>query len=205
QEHPPRCAAVCRCPGMEPGGDQSMVRVVPSTSAAARLDAARRFLSARPPGSEAAIVGATRGAADDLSRAIAAASPATFGLSRFSLAELAARACASRVGAARRAPGTQAGAEALAARAAFDARAAGELDYLAPVAGMPGFPKALARTLYELRLNRIGAPALEERASAGSAHGLGDLARLMRRFEEALLRAGVDDRAALFQDAADAC
>jgi ATP-dependent helicase/nuclease subunit B len=183
-----------------------MLRVVISTSAAARLDAARRFLAARPPASEAAIVGATRGAADDLARAIAAASLATFGLSRFSLTELAARACASRVARGRRAPGTQAGAEALAARAAFDASAAGELDYFAPVAAMPGFPRALARTLYELRLNGIGAPALEDRASAGaSRHGLADLAQLMRRFEEALLRAGVDDRAALFQNAAAAC
>jgi ATP-dependent helicase/nuclease subunit B len=201
----PRGAAVFQMPGTETGGDLSMLRVVLSTSAAARLDVVRRFLAARPPASEAAIVGATRGAADDLARAIAAASRATFGLSRFSLTELAARACASRAGAVRRAPGTQAGAEALAARAAFDAAAAHELEYFAPVAGMPGFPKALARTLYELRLNRIDTPALEERASAASAHGVADLARLMRRFEEALLRAGVDDRAALFQDAADAC
>src|SRR5439155_12044877 len=61
---------------------------------------------------------------------------------------------------ARRVPGTQAGAEAIAARAAFDARAAGELAYFAPVAGMPGFPKALARTLYELRLAGVGPTSL---------------------------------------------
>src|SRR5690349_18773649 len=117
-----------------------MLRVVISTSAAARLDAARQFLANRHPAAEAAIVGATRGAADDLARAVAAEAAATFGLARFSLTELAARACHERFARGRRAPGTQAGAEAIAARAAFDAHAAGELQYFAPVAGMPGFP-----------------------------------------------------------------
>jgi len=45
-----------------------MLRVVISTSAAVRLDAAREFLTGRPPSSELAIVGASRGAADDLAR-----------------------------------------------------------------------------------------------------------------------------------------
>ena len=99
------------------------------------------------------IVGASRGAADDLARAIAVERGATFGLTRFSLTELAARAAAPRSSPASGAsPGTQAGAEAVAARAVFDAVAAGELEYFGPVARMPGFPKALARTLHELRL-----------------------------------------------------
>ena len=45
-----------------------MIRVVTSTSAAARLAAARRFLHRRPPSAEVIIVGASRGAADDLVR-----------------------------------------------------------------------------------------------------------------------------------------
>src|SRR5437773_2660228 len=104
-----------------------MLRVVCSTSAASRLDAAREFLRGRPPATEAIIVGASRGAADDLARAIARDAGATFGLTRFSLTELAARAAAAHPDGGRHVPGTQAGSEAIAARAVFDALAAKEL------------------------------------------------------------------------------
>ncbi|MBI3493355.1 MAG: hypothetical protein HY047_16475, partial [Acidobacteria bacterium] len=141
-----------------------MLHVVTSTSAASRLDAAKRFLAGRPPASELVIVGASRGAADDLARAIARGAGATFGLHRFSLTEVAARAAASAINAGRRAPGSQAGAEAIAARAVFDALAAADLEYFAPVASMPGFPKALARTLHELRLAGISSDRLTSQA-----------------------------------------
>ena len=64
------------------------MRVIASSSAAARLDAARAFLAGRPPASELVIVGASRGAADDLARAVARRAGSTFGLTRFSLTEL---------------------------------------------------------------------------------------------------------------------
>src|SRR5205085_11526912 len=100
-----------------------MLRVITSTSAAARLSAAQAFLDEHPPDREIVIVAASRGAADDLARGVAARRGATFGLTRFSFTELAARAAAS-AGGQRRAPGTQAAAEAIAARAVFDASAA---------------------------------------------------------------------------------
>ena len=175
------------------------MRVVVSTSAAARLDAAREFLGGRPPASEVIIVGASRGAADDLARSIARRAGSTFGVTRFSLTELAARAAAEGLDGGRRVPGTQAGAEAIAARAVFEALAADELRYFEPVARMPGFPKALARTLHELRLAGVAG----ERLTAGA--GIADLAVLLGRVESELSRAGVDDRAALFRLAADAC
>src|SRR5580765_98156 len=108
------------------------LRVVTSTSAAARLSAAQHFLDTRPSAAEVVIVGASRGAADDLARAVAKRAAATFGLTRFSLTQLAARAAAGRITGTRRAPGTHAGAEAIATRAAFDAVTAGELAYFAP-------------------------------------------------------------------------
>src|SRR6185436_4725695 len=140
-----------------------MLRAVISTSAAVRLDAARQFLERLPPAAEVVIVGATRGAADDFVRTIARRTGATFGLSRFGLTELAARAAGSLLAGARRAPATQGGAEAVAARAVFDAVTAGELEYFTPVASMPGFPKALARTIHELRLAGIGPGTLGAR------------------------------------------
>ena len=149
-----------------------MLRLVTSTSAAARLEAARAFLSDQAP-PEAVVVGASRGAADDFARAIARGAGATFGLSRFSFTQLAARAAA--MAAAFHLAGTDAGAEAMAARAVFDAIGARELAYFAPVASMPGVPKALARTLHELRLAGVSPRSL----TAGPAAR--DVARLLDR------------------------
>ncbi|MEK7862168.1 MAG: PD-(D/E)XK nuclease family protein, partial [Chloroflexota bacterium] len=154
------------------------MRIILSTSASARLQAALAFLDTLPRSSEIVIVGASRGAVDDLARAVARRAGATFGLTRFSLVQLAARAAASRMAAADRTPGTQAGAEAIAARAVFDAVAAGELAYFLPVAKMPGFPKALARTLYELRLAGISSGHLRTAGVAGA-----DVGRLLARVE----------------------
>jgi ATP-dependent helicase/nuclease subunit B len=176
------------------------VRVVTSASAAVRLAAAREFLDGRAPDREVAIVGASRGAADDFARSIALQSGATFGLTRFSLTELAARIAAEPAGAVRRVPGSQSGAEAVAARAVFDARATGAITYFAPVAAMPGFPRALARTFHELRL-----AALDPAALSTAAPGMADLQTLLERFEESLRQASVSDRAALFTTAAEIC
>ena len=79
------------------------LRAVISTSAASRLAAARHFLSTRHPSEEVVIVGASRGAADDFARAIARDAGATFGLTRFSFTELAARAAAAASAGERRA------------------------------------------------------------------------------------------------------
>ena len=117
---------------------------------------------------------------------------------RFSLTELAARSAAVQLAGARRVPGTQAGAEATAARAVFDAVAAGELEYFAPVAGCPGFPKALARTLHELRLAGVAPRPIcggRHRAAARRRPPAG-----ARRRPAAA--ASITDRAALFRLAA---
>ena len=178
-----------------------MLRVVRSTSAASRLAAAAAFIDSRPPATEFIIVGASRGAADDLARVIARRRGATFGITRFSLTELAARAVASTPALAR-VPGTQAAAEAIAARAVFEASAANALEYFEPVARTPGFPKALARTIHELRLAGI---AGDRRRELGRLHpAAADLERLLEKIEAELDRAAMDDRAALFQAATDA-
>jgi ATP-dependent helicase/nuclease subunit B len=185
-----------------------MLRVVRSTSASARLAAAARFLETRPRSSEIVVVGASRGAADDLARAVAHRLGATFGILRFSLTELAARAAAQALE-VRRTAGTQAASEAMAARATFEATAAGELAYFAPVAKMPGFPKALARTILELRLAGRSRSNDDPRQTIGlEEHGshpaVSDLECLLARIEAELTRSGIDDRAALFDAASRA-
>ncbi len=177
----------------------SRLRVVTSTSAVARIGAARQFLERLSSSTECVVVGATRGAADDFVRAIATRSGATFGLSRFGLTELAARSASVRLAGARRAPATQAGGEAVAARAVFEAVAAGELEYFTPVASMPGFPRALSRTIHELRLAGVGPDRLDRSDTATR-----DVGRLLARVEAELERVGVDDRAALFRLGAEA-
>ncbi len=172
------------------------IRLISSSSAAARLDLAAAFLAGRCPAEEALIVGASRGAADDLARRLAREAGATFGLTRFSLTELASRAAVSRLAA--RVPGGDP--EAVAARAVFDAQAAGELDYFAPVAAMPGFARALARTLHELRLAGIVRSQLVDGGPAA-----GDIGRLLARVEDQLTGASVLDRAGLFRLAAEGC
>src|SRR5262245_58035173 len=67
------------------------LHVVVASSAADRLSRARDFLAAVSPGTRVLIVGASRGAADDLARDLAAKAPATFGIQRLSLTQLAAR------------------------------------------------------------------------------------------------------------------
>src|SRR3954466_1602022 len=101
-------------PGMESGRKRiAMLRVVTSTSAAARLSAARSFLRQLPLASEAIVIGATRGAADDFVRSMAVDAGATFGFTRFSLTECAARASDAVATTRRRAPATHAAADAV--------------------------------------------------------------------------------------------
>jgi CRISPR/Cas system-associated exonuclease Cas4 (RecB family) len=175
------------------------LEIVTSPSAAARLAAVRRFLAAHSPSTELLIVAASRGAADDVARAASRATGATFGWTRCSLTELAARAVATAHAGQRRLPASMAAAEALAARAVFEARGQADLAYFEPVASTPGFPRALTRTLHELRLAQVPA---EQLAGGGAAEQ--DMARLMTRVEDARDQAAIEDRAALFVHAAGA-
>ena len=137
-----------------------MIRLIESSSAQLRLQEARAFVETHAALGDVWLVGASRGAVDDLARSIAAAAGATIGLHRFSLTQLAARLAAPILAAQGLAPVTYLGSEAVAARATFDAQRDAALQYFAPVAKTPGFPRALARTLQELRLAEVGAGRL---------------------------------------------
>ena len=176
-----------------------MVRVITSTSAAARLAAARRFAAERSPSEELVVVAASRGAADDFAREAARAAPATFGLYRFSLTQLASRLAADHLAQERVSAVTALGTEAVASRALFEAVRAEALGYFRPVSSMPGFPRALAQTLQEIAAAAIPASALRQVGQAGV-----DLAALVERFDEQLQAASAVDRAAFLRMAARA-
>jgi ATP-dependent helicase/nuclease subunit B len=173
-----------------------MLRVIESAANELRLVEARAFVRAELRTSNLLLVGASRGAADDLARSIAVESGATVGLHRFSLTQLAARLAAPILAIDRRSPSTELGAEAVAARATFESVRHHELTYFGPVAGTPGFPRALARTLRELRLAQV-APADLSRLPLGG----GDLSVLLERFDREFASASATDRAALFSSA----
>ncbi len=176
------------------------IRVVESAAAAQRLAEARAFVetcSAR--GDDALLVGATRGAVDDLARSIAAEAGASLGLHRFSLTQLAARLAAPALAGHGMAPSTPLGSEAVAARAVFETGRGGGLAYFGPVAKTPGFPRALARTIQELRLAGVTAEALAALPLGGR-----DLSALLDRFDEQFGAASATDRATLFEAATSA-
>jgi ATP-dependent helicase/nuclease subunit B len=173
---------------------RATIRVFTSASASQRLAAAREFLGNLPRTGEALLIGATRDAVDQL--VWSSLAQATFGLHRMSLTQLAARLATAHFARHALAHSTPLGAEAVAARATFEAMEQGGLKYFLPVASCPGFPRALAATLSELRLAGVGAGPLASLSSAGH-----DLAELLRRFEEQLAASGSADRAMLFEAA----
>jgi ATP-dependent helicase/nuclease subunit B len=173
------------------------LRVCVSASAAERLSCARDVIRACAPGARVLIVGSSRGAADDLAREVAASVPATFGLQRLSLTQLAAKTAILALAAEGLTSSTWLGTEAVAARVAFDARRDQSLTYFGPVSNTPGFPRALARTLQELRLADVEGRQLTRLPLAGP-----DLADLLDRVESSFAAASSADRAALFRAAA---
>jgi ATP-dependent helicase/nuclease subunit B len=109
------------------------------------------------------------------------------------------------------APVTALGAEALAARAIYHARAAQELKYFEPVADLPGFARALSRTLSELRLAGIDCEALSQGGALAQSgehrmdQGAGaDLARLLARYQAELEDRSLADLARVLELASKA-
>jgi len=145
------------------------------------------------------IVASSRGAADDLARGAARRRGASFGWHRLSLLQLAARLAMSELAREGRSPSSPLGAEAVAARAIFDVIEGDELEYFSPVVRTPGFPRALARTLGELRLADVAGTSLLSLAPAGP-----DLAHLLGRVEQQFADAGAADRARLLETATSA-
>jgi ATP-dependent helicase/nuclease subunit B len=179
-------------------GEATRIRLVVSASGAARLEAVAACLRERSPADPIAVVSATRGAADDLVRRVAGTRSATIGIYRFSLTQLAARLAVAHLSGRGVAPVTALGLEAIAARAAFEAAGDEALPCLAAVSGTPGFPRAVARTLRDLREARIPADAVRRTEGAGP-----DVAQLLERASRFMDAAAVADRARLLEAAID--
>ena len=156
-----------------------------SPSAAARLRAARVWLGDRGPMVEALIVGASRAAADELAFEVAEL--------RAGFTETAMTLARTALADAGASPSGALGVEAMTTRVTFDALRTDALHYFGPVATMPGFPRAAARTLNELQLAGVTADALDQLGAPGA-----DLGRLLDGVDVEAGRAGTVTRAAAF-------
>lgn len=168
-------------------------RLVVSPVAASRIERARAWLDALSPAAEVLVIGASCEAADDLVRGTVGDGGARFGTTRLALGALAGILATRALAAAGRAPVGALSIDAIAARVVHALGADDALGYFTPVAHCPGFPRAVARTVEELRMYGLDAAALAGVDDVGPA-----LHALMRAIEAELEHAGVADRAAVF-------
>ncbi len=157
-----------------------------SRSNAALLLRAAAFLADQPQQSEILVIAPTRAAANEL--AARAFPSGCQGVHALTLTQLAAHLAAQPMGRLALAPISRLGIEALAARIIHAAATANQLPYFAPVAQTPGFARALARTITELRLQNATPP--------------GDLAHLLHLYEAELAQRSIADLPLLLRLAA---
>ncbi|MEK6286346.1 MAG: PD-(D/E)XK nuclease family protein [Acidobacteriota bacterium] len=170
-----------------------------SRDSATRLSAAAEWLNSYSLDAEILIVSPTREAGDEFVRNAALSSGARFGLQRLTLDRLAASLAAPVLALRGLAPTTSLSLEALTARAIHLLVSDGALSYFAPVAKRPGFPRAVSRTLDELRMNKVDIEAIRRLPRGGP-----DLAALAESVERELASAKLADRSAMFEAATQA-
>jgi ATP-dependent helicase/nuclease subunit B len=172
------------------------IRLVVDADSSARLAVAGAWLEARPADAELLVVGPSWEACDDLVRGATTAAGARFGTLRLTLDRLAVRLATPALARDRVAPASAFSLNAVAARAVHLLVADRRLGYFAPVADRPGFPPAVARTLAELRMNRVAPGALAKLGPMGR-----DLSALAECVARELQGAGLADRAMVFEAA----
>ena len=146
-----------------------------SSTSHRRIARARAWLKTRDPAEELLIIGASLDAANELARGVVRTSGGAFGWHRFTLAQLASVLAAPTMAASGFAPVGRLGVEAIACRAVHKLSSGGALGRYAIIARAPGFPRAIARVLTELRLAAVHHDVLGKAAP--------DLLSLLRAYE----------------------
>ncbi len=166
--------------------------LVRSRSNAKLIRSAATFLTEQGRDSEIVVLAPARAAANEL--ALTAFQQGCQGIHALTIVQLAANIAARPLADAKLAPISRLGIEALSARIVYTGTRSKKLQYFAPVAQTPGFPRALARTLAELRLESVRVSDIAATGPAGA-----DLAYLMRLYEDELRERSLADHAILFQ------
>jgi len=161
-----------------------------------RIGRARAWLESRVPGDELLIIGASLDAANELARRVAKEKGAAFGWHRLTLPQLAAALAAPVLAERKSAPLSRLGAEAIVARVVHRLKAHGGLGRYQLVGETPGFVRAIAAVIAELRLARLTRNAISELAP--------DLMRLTEAYEGALAEAALTDWPGVLHLAAEA-
>jgi RecB family exonuclease len=146
-----------------------------SFAARTRIRRAEAWLERRAAAEEVLIVGATLDAANELARQVAKKRGAAFGWHRLTLSQLAFAVAAPVLAARGLTPLGRIGADAFATRLVHRMNAEDRLGHYQPIASTPGFPRAVARVISELRLARLSPEAVVRYAP--------DLAPLLDAFE----------------------
>jgi len=173
--------------------------MIVSYDSATRLSVADGWLDKYPLDTEILIISPTRESGDEFVRNTALKSDARFGLARITLDRLAVNLAAPILAESGRVPATSLSLEALTARCVHILISEGVLSYFGPVAKRPGFPRAVARTLDELRMNAVDIGSLRDLPRGGI-----DLAALAECVELELASAKLADRATIFEAALEA-
>ncbi|MGB3552385.1 MAG: hypothetical protein WA993_16990, partial [Candidatus Binatus sp.] len=168
--------------------------IIISERAAVRIAAARAWLESQPSPREVLVIASVKEAADDLVRAFAVSRGAMLGVHRMTLNRLVGLLAAEELAHADLAPADGLSAEAVAARAVFRLLPSGALAHFEPVLNRPGFSRALARTLIELRWNDIAVDELRALGGAGEA-----IAATLAQFDAELADAKLIDRAGMLK------
>jgi RecB family exonuclease len=168
--------------------------LVVSSSTAARLEAARRWLGAMPRDTEVLVLAPHAHAADELVRAVVTESGSRFGVQRLTPNRLAARLAAPELARRGIASGTSLSLAAVATRAIFSALEEPGVNRFAAIARRPGFPHALVGTFEDLRAAGLAASDLREGVRRDT-----DLAVLFENLEQELERQKIADRAEVFE------
>jgi ATP-dependent helicase/nuclease subunit B len=159
--------------------------VITSVSSRSRIDRARAWLQARDAAEEVLILGASLGAANELARNLAKTKGAVFGWHRLTLAQLAANVALPLLTERRLASIGQIGTEAMVARLVHRLRTEGQIGRFEPIAKTPGFSRAIAAVISELRLAQLSPDALSTIAP--------DLAPLLAAYEAELVEMALTD------------
>ncbi len=167
--------------------------IIVSERATERIAAARAWLESQPVG-EILVIASVKEAADDLVRAFALSRGAMLGVHRMTLNRLVGLLAAEDLAEAGLAPADGLAAEAVAARAVFRLVPSGALAHFDPVLNRPGFSRALARTLIELRWNDIAVDDLRALGAGGEA-----IAATLAQFDAELAEAKLIDRAGMLK------
>jgi ATP-dependent helicase/nuclease subunit B len=161
------------------------IKLLISSISQRRIARARAWLEAREPAEEILIIGATLDAANELARGMAQIKGAAYGWHRLSLTQLAAALAGPMLATRSIVPLSRLGTQAMAARVVHALAADGALGRYAGVAQGPGFARAIASLVMELRLAKVDRDQLRSVAP--------ELATLLEMYESNLAVAALTD------------